>query len=172
MTMADRLYRESIRFDLAYPEAFENPASPTADELNNATMVFNVTCALSEDGTEFTLGDPDTDDSLSFCDAAGNQTATFQNPSVVFEAFRDADRSAEGLFELVRSLLAHEDVPYFAILRVGYDSDVDYAVGQRINLVGVKTDLPVSVEESGTNARLSNSFLNEGTVNWGYTIAS
>ena len=45
-----------------------------------------------------------------------------------------------------------------------------FAAGHRISLVGVKTDLPVSVEESGTNARLSNTFLTDGTVNWGYTL--
>lgn len=168
--MADRLYRESIRFDLAHPEAFANPAQPTIAELNNATLVRNVTCALTEDGTEFTLGDPDTDDALSFCDAAGNQTATFQNPSVVYEAFRDEDRAAAGLFNEVQELIGFPDLEYVAILRVGYDSDVAYAAGQRINLVGVKTDLPVSVEESGTNARLQNSFLNTGFVNWGYTL--
>lgn len=169
--MAERLYRESVRFDLAHPEAFANFAQPTVAELNNTDLVYNVTCALTEDGTEFTLGDPDTDDSLSFCDAAGNQTATFQNPSVVFEAFLDEDRAANGLFNQVRELLGFPDLPYVAILRVGYDSDVAYAAGQRINMVGVKTDLPVNVEESGTNARIQNSFLNDGRVNWGYTLA-
>lgn len=167
----DRLYRESIRFDLAAPEAFANPAEPTLQELNNEDLVWNVTCALDEDGTEFTLGDPDTDDSLSFCDAAGNQTATFKNPTVVFSAYRDEDRTATGVMNLAQSLLAFPDVPYIAILRVGYDSDVAYDAGQRINMVGVNTDLPVSVEESGGNARLQNSFLNTGFVNWGKVLS-
>lgn len=169
--MAERLYRESIRFSLAHPEAFANFAQPTVAELNNPDLVIDVTCALTEDGTEFTLGDPDTDDSLSFCDAAGNQTATFQNPTVTFEAFLDEDRDADGLFNQVRELIGFADLPYVAILRVGYDSDVAYAAGQRINMVGVKTDLPVNVEESGTNARIQNSFLNDGRVNWGYVVA-
>lgn len=168
----DRIYRANIRFDLAYPEAFANPAAPTIAELNNAVLVKNITCALDEDTTEFTLGDPDTDESLSFCDAAGSQTATFKNPTVVFAAFRDEDRTADGLYNLAQSLLAFPDAPYVAILRVGHNSDVDYAVGQRINLVGVKTDIPVSVEESGTNARISNTMLPDGFVNWGYTIAA
>lgn len=168
----DRIYRANIRFDLAYPEAFANPATPTAAELNTATYVKNVTCALDEDTTEFTLGDPDTDESLSFCDAAGTQTATFKNPTVVFSAYRDEDRSANGVYALALSLLAFPDAPYYAILRVGKDSNVAYAIGDRINIVGVKTDLPVSVEESGTNARLSNTMLPDGFVNWGYTVAA
>lgn len=167
----DRLYRESIRFDLAAPEAFANPAEPTLAELNDSTLVWNVTCALDEEATEFTLGDPDTDESLSFCDAAGNQTATFKNPTVVFASFRDEDRSANGLYNLTQSLLAFPDIPYIAILRVGYDSDLNYAADQRINMVGVNTDLPVSLEESGSQARIQNSFLNTGFVNWGKVLS-
>lgn len=169
----DRLYRESVTMLLAAPEAFANPAIPTAAEINDAIddgLAWNITCALDEDGTEFTLGDPDTDDALSFCDEAGNQTATFKNPSVVYQIFRDEDRAATGLYNLAFGLLAFPDVPYIAILRIGQDSDVDFAAGHRISLVGVKTDLPVSVEESGTNARLSNTFLTDGFVNWGYTL--
>lgn len=173
--MADRLYRESITLGLAAPEAFANPAEPTSAEFNAgvaAGLIWNITCALDEDGTEFTLGDPDTDDSLSFCDAAGNQTATFQNPSVTFQAFRDADRTPSGEYNLAQALLAFPDVPYLAFLRVGPNSDVAFSAGDRVSLVGVKTDLPVSVEESGTNARLSNTLLPDGFVNWGYNLAT
>lgn len=168
----DRVYRENIRIDVAYPEAFANFSAPTVAELNSSTYVKNITCALDEDGTEFTLGDPDTDDSLSFCDAAGVQTATFKNPTVVLSAFRDEDRNATGVFDTALQHLAFPDIPLIAILRVGYDSDLAYATTHRINMVGGNTDLPVSIEESGTNARLSNTILPDGTVNWGYVVAA
>lgn len=168
----ERVYRENIRFDLAYPEAFVDPYNPTPDELNDAVFVKNITCALDEEGTEFTLGDPDTDDSLSFCDAAGRQEATFDNPTVTYQAFRDEDRDANGVYNLALSLLAFEGVPYIGILRVGYDSDIAYAAGQRINMVGLETDLMVSVEEPGTNARIANTGLPSGFVNWGHTVAA
>jgi hypothetical protein len=168
--MAERLYRESIRFDLAAPEAFANPADPQIAELNNATLVWNITCALDEDGTEFTLGDPDTDDSLSFCDAAGNQSATFKNPSVNYQYYLDEDRAAAGVYALARKLLSFADSPYIGILRVGYDSDVAYAAGHRINMVGGLTDVPVSVEEGGSNARQATTLLPDGFVNWGFVL--
>ena len=168
----ERLYRENIRVDVAYEEGFVNKALPTAAELNNAIYVKNITCALDEDGTDISLGDPDTDDSLSFCDAAGSTTATFKNPSVVLVAYRDEDRSATGVYDLALQHLGFPDVPLIAILRVGARSDVAYAVGQKIKMVGIKTDLPVSVEESGENARISNTGLNDGFVNWNYLIAS
>lgn len=169
--MPERLYRENIKFSVALEGAFANPANPTVLELNDPALVIDITCALDEDGTEFTLGDPDTDDSLSFCDAAGSQTATFKNPSVVWQYFLDEDRVANGYLNAARKLLSFPDVPLIGILRVGYDSDVAYASGQKINLVGGVTDLPVSVQDAGSNARQSTTLLGDGFVNWGHTIA-
>lgn len=168
----ERLFRQAVRIDLAYPEAFEDPSDPKESELNNAVLVKNITCALDEDPTEFTLNDPDTDDSLSFCDAAGSQTATFKNPSVVLTAFRDADRTASGVYDLAFQHLAFEDVPYIAILRVGLDETVPYAAGQYIRMVGASTDLPVSLEESGENARIQNTLLPDGFVNWNHEVTA
>jgi hypothetical protein len=166
----DRLYRENVRIDLAYPEAFVNPYQPTTTELNNATFVKNITCALDEDSTEFTLGDPDTDDSLSFCDAAGSSSATFDNPTLTLTAYSDEDRSASGVYDLATQLIGYPDIPFYGIMRLGFRSDVAYAVGQDIRIIGARTDLPVSLEESGENARLQNSMLPDGTVSWNYRL--
>jgi hypothetical protein len=167
-----RLYRENITFLLAHPEAFADRTAPTAAELNNEDLVHNITCALNEDGTEFTLGDSDTDDSLTFCSKAGISTPTFYNPTVVMEAFRDADVDATGVFNLAFDLLAFPDVEYIAILRVGEDSDTDFAAGDRIKMVGVKTDFGTDVVASGENVRINQAFLNNDFVNWNYEVAS
>jgi hypothetical protein len=45
-----RLYRENVTFALALPEAFADWEAPTAAELNG-TLVYDITCALNEDGT-------------------------------------------------------------------------------------------------------------------------
>ena len=168
----DRLFRQTVRIDLAYPEAFANPADPKPAELNNATLVKNITCVLDEDNTEFTLSDPDTDDSLSFCDAAGSQTATFKNPSVTLSAYRDADRAAVGAYNEVFEHLAFPDVPYIAILRIGLAENVPYGAGQYIRMVGGRTDIGVSVEESGENARIQSAFLSDGFVNWNHRVTA
>jgi hypothetical protein len=167
-----RLYRENITFLLAHPEAFADRTAPTAAELNNTDLVHNITCALNEDGTEFTLGDSETDDSLTFCSKAGVSTPTFYNPTVVMEAFRDADTAATGVFNLAFDLLAFPDVEYIAILRVGEDSDTDFAAGDRIKMVGVKTDFGTDVVASGENVRINQAFLNNDFVNWNYEVAS
>jgi hypothetical protein len=167
-----RLYRENITFLLAHPEAFADRTAPTAAELANDNLVHNITCALNEDGTEFTLGDSDTDDSLTFCSKAGVSTPTFYQPTVAMEAFRDADVDATGVFNLAFELLAFPDVEYIAILRVGKDSDAVFEAGDRIKMVGVKTDFGTDVVASGENVRINQAFLNNDFVNWNYEVAS
>jgi hypothetical protein len=167
-----RLFRENITFCLARPEAFADRTAPTAAELNDTDLVHNITCALNEDGTTFTLGDSDTDDSLTFCDAGNVSTPTFFNPEVVFEAFRDADTSASGIFNEAFDLLAFPDVEYIAILRVGKDSDTAFAVGDRIKMVGVKTDFGIDIAGNGENVRINQAFLNNDFVNWNYEVTS
>jgi hypothetical protein len=166
-----RLYRENITFLLAHPEAFADRTAPTVAELNGA-LVHNVTCALNEDGTEFTLGDSDTDDSLTFCSKAGISTPTFYNPTVMMEAFRDADVTATGVFNEAFDLLAWPDIEYIAILRVGKDSDTAFAVADKIKMVGVKTDLGTDVVASGENMRIAQAFMNNDFVNWNYEVAA
>jgi hypothetical protein len=168
----ERLYRESIRFDLAEPEAFANRNAPTIAELNNAVLVENVTCALWEDDTEFTLGDPDTDDGLTFCSAAGEQSPTFDNATVVFGALRDKDRNANGVMGRAFDRLAFADREYIAILRVGLDSDVAHVTGEKIRMVSVKTDKPVDSVGSGENTRIVQNFLQNDWVNWNYKVGA
>ena len=167
-----RLYRENITFLLAHPEAFANRTAPTAAELNNTDLVHNITCALNEDGTEFTLGDSDTDDTLTFCSKAGISTPTFYNPTVAMEAFRDADVNATGVFNLAFDLLAFPDIEYIAILRVGGRSDDAFAAGDVIKMVAVKTDFGTDVVASGENIRIAQAFLPNDFVNWNYEVAA
>lgn len=167
----ERLYRENILFALAEPEAFADRNAPTAAELNGP-LVYNVTCALWEDETEFTLGDPDTDDGLTFCSKAGIATPTFDNPTVVFSALLDADRTADGVFNGTRERIEHPDREYIAILRIGKDSDVAFAADDRIKMAAVSTDIGVPVLSNGENARITQNFLNRGWVNWNHTVGS
>jgi hypothetical protein len=165
------MYRANVTLCLAHPEAFADRTAPTAAELNSA-LVKNITCALNEDGTTFTLGDSDTDDSLTFCDEGNLSTPTFYNPEVVFEAFRDADVSADGAFNEALDLIAFPDIEYIAIQRIGKDSDAAFAATDRIKMVGVKTDFGIDVVGNGENQRISQSFLNNDFVNWNYEVAA
>lgn len=168
----ERLYRENVTFWLAEPEAFADRNAPTAAELNNTDLVYNLTCAVWEDETEFTLGDPDTDDGLTFCSKAGESTPITDNPTVVFSILRDADRTAAGVFNGAWERLAFPKREYVAILRLGKDSDVAAAANDRIKMVAVGTDHGVTTLANGENVRLTQNFVNKGWVNWNYTVAS
>lgn len=170
----ERLYRENVTFLIAAPEAFADKDNPTAAELNDTAsgLVANITCALWEDDTEFTLGDSDTDDGLTFCSKAGEETPTFYNPTVVYTALRDKERTANGVFNLAFDWLAFPDCEQIAILRVGKDSDVPFAAGDRIKMVAVKTDNGVDVVGSGENVRLQQSFLNNDWINWNHEVTA
>lgn len=171
--MADtRLYRENITFWLALPEAFADWENPTAAEMANDNLVFNITCSLNEDGTSFDLGDSDTDDSLTFCQRAGAVSPTYYNPEIVYEAERSSDPLAVNVANLAFGLMAFPDIEYFAIMRVGKDSDEVVAIGDRLKSARVKTDLPVDVSGSGENIRIQNSFLNAGDVAWNVEVAA
>jgi hypothetical protein len=179
----DRLYRENVTFLLAYPEAFADRTNPKVSELNaqwdyttNSTkLVHNITCALNEDGTEFTLGDSDMDSSITFCDKANLQTPTFYNPTVKFEAFRDADKdtnsTGRGEFNEAYNLLAYPGIELIAILRVGKKSSDAFAIDDVIKMVAVKTDYGLDVGASGENLRISQSFLANDFVNWNFKVA-
>jgi hypothetical protein len=170
--MADtRLYRENVTLALAFPQAFADWEAPTAAELNGA-LVYNITCALNEDGTTFDLGDSDTDDTITFCQSAGSVSPTFFNPEIVFEAERSTLPLAADQANEAFGLMAFPDIEYFAILRVGKDSDIAFAVGDRVSLVRIATDLPVDVAGSGENVRIQQNFLNKGDVNWGFEVAA
>jgi hypothetical protein len=167
-----RLYRENVTLALALPEAFADWEAPTAAELNNSDLVFNITCALNEDGTTFNLADSDTDDSLSFCQAAGSISPTLFNAEVVFEAFRSLDPTNANTANEAFGLMAFPDVEYFAIQRIGKESDVNFAIGDRVSMVRVKTDFPVDVAGAGENIRIQNNFLFQGDINWNFEVVS
>lgn len=167
----DRLYRKAVYLGVAYPEAFADPFNPTAAELNDTTLVKDLTCALWEDGTEFTLGDSDTDDGLTFCSNSGDVTLTTKNATVVFKALRDQDRVASGLFNLAFDHLAFPDIPYFAVERIGFPNTTAFAAGQKVRLVQVRTDNPQDILAEGDSAFLQNSFLQDDIVAWNVTVA-
>lgn len=170
--MADtRLYREAVTLAVAFPEAFDDWEAPTAAELNGA-LVYNITCALNEDGTTFDLGDSDTDDTLTFCQSAGSVNPTFYNAEIVFEAERSENPTASNQANEAFGLLAFADIGYFAIKRIGPESDVAFAIGDRVSLVRVSTDLPADIAGQGENARLGQNFLFKGDVNWGFEVAA
>jgi hypothetical protein len=186
-----RTTRDTVyRFYLASPRAFEDWTDPQLSELNaNPTndpngLIWNLTCALSTDGSTFDLGDPELDDSLSFCQKAGDTFRMAENPEIVFEIFRSRDKwtdaastlSSAGFnsANLAMSLLAWRDVEYFAIMSFGKDEDELFAENDRIKMARVATDWGVDVIGTGEPVRMSNDFANRGGTEllWNHVLTA
>lgn len=171
----ERLYAPATRFWLAAPNAFADWRTPTTAEFTagiSAGIIVDITCALNQDGTEFSKDDSDTDDSLSFCQVAGAENPTFHNATVVLEAFRSRDEMDANTATTAFEWLAWPDIEYWAIQSIGETPGTTLGVNDRLNMALVKTDLPVDVYGSGENIRISNSTLFQGSLNWNYRVAS
>lgn len=177
----ERLFNDPVpqlRFWIAFPEAFADWQNPTIAEFNsNPTndptgLIFNITCALNQDGTQFDLGDSDTDDSLTFCQVAGAVNPTTLNPEIVLEIERSKDPLQANTANLAFSLLAWKGAEFFAIASVGEDPDEPVALGDRIKMARVAVDYPTDVFNIGENVRLQQTVANRGDVNWNYEIAA
>jgi hypothetical protein len=180
-----RLTRPAQTWGLAMREAFVNPATPTAAELNNATYVTLFSCALTEDNTSISLGDSDTDDTLTFCSVGNESTPTFFNPTAQWTGLLDGNTGGSGstvdltsLYNKLLGWVGAPDIPYYIVSRTGPQSsqDIAFAVGHRIKLLAVKTDIPQWILGQTDNAQVQQNFLYDGapsvSVNWNYVVAS
>lgn len=184
-----RLQRDEVyRFYLASPLAFADWENPTTTELNaNPTndpdgLIFNLTCALNTDGTQFDLDDPELDESLTFCQTAGNAEVLSRSATVVYEYEESRARwddatstlAADGfnVATLAKSLLSWRGIDYFAILSVGKGEDEAFAVGDRIKMAEVSTDWAVPVSGTGENIRWSQTFAKRSRLNWNYELGA
>lgn len=184
-----RLQKDEVyRFYLASKLAFADWENPTVAELNaNPTndpngLIWNVSCSLDTDTSQFDLDEPDSDDSLTFCQSAGNSETMSRSASIVYgvqmskERWMDAESvlAADGFntSTLAQSLLRDRGVEYFAILSVGEDVDAPFAVGHRVKMAEVATDYGIPEGGSGENYKLTQTFAKRSSLNWNYALTA
>jgi len=179
---------EVYRLYLASPLAFADWENPTTDELNaNPTndpngLIFNLTCALSQDDSQFDLDDPELDDSLTFCQSAGTSEVLSRSATIVYTAERSKLRwtpasstDAEDGYNtanLAFSLLAWRGIDYFAIMSVGKASDAAFAVDDRIKMAEVSTDWGIDLTGTGESLRLQQTFAKRTKLNWNHKLTA
>lgn len=184
-----RLQRDEVyRWYLASPLAFEDWENPTLAELNaNPTndpngSIWNLSCAMDTDTSQFDLDEPDSDDSLTFCQSAGNQEPTEYSATIVHgvqlakERWTDASSTlaADGFntSTLAQSLLMWRGVTYFAILSVGKDVDAPFAVGDRIKMAEVATDHGIVEGGTGEMLKLVQTHAKRSRLLWNHRVAA
>lgn len=174
-----KMLRGNLKVVLAYPEAFANPSAPTVDELNNFFkygtnedgMIFDISCAIVDDGYTFNLTESDIDDTRTICQIGQVQNPTFQTYEVSLDFLRDKSVTDNGVFNLAFDQLKGTDRPYWVISRAGVAQAEDFAVGQDIKMLGVNTDNPIDIVEDNTLVKFGARFKNTGDLNWNYRLA-
>ena len=177
----EKILRANVTILAAYPEAFANPAAPTATELNakfvyttgENNMVFDISCATLDDYT-LNMADSDTDDTLTVCDIGNVSTPTFYNYEASLDFLRDKDSTANGLFNLAWRLFRGADRPFWLIKRIGkINTSTFLADGTDvISMFGVNTDLPVDVVEDAAMLKFGARFKTTGDLNINYSVVS
>ena len=161
--MATKLLRPNVGIYVATATAFANYAAPTLTEITDATKVFNISPAVTDDYT-LNMTDSESDDSLAIVDNATVQTPTYFNYEASLDGFRDENPSATSVYNKFRELFADPDVKYYLIKRVGHAHDAAFAAGQLVSVYGVKTDFPVEILGDSEMIRDGARFLTTGEV--------
>lgn len=176
-----RLSRPNQTWGLAYINAFEDPANPTAAELNDRRFVHLISCALTEDGTEMVKGDSETDDTVTFCSIGNESSPTLANITATLTWLKDQNTGGSGstvdltsIFNRAEALLGFQDIPYWLISRTGPDAsqDINFAIGHKIKMASFNTDYPQLLLEQNAPIRGVQNLLFSGDYNWNYEVAS
>jgi len=161
--MATKMLRPNVGIYVATSDAFVDWSAPTLTEITNATKVFNISPAVTDDYT-LNQTESDSDDSLAIVDNADVQTPTYFNYEASLDFFRDENLTADSVYNKARDLFSTADVKYYLIKRVGFAHDAAFAAGQEISVFGVRTDFPVDITGDGEMIRLGARFLVTGEV--------
>ena len=161
--MATKMLRPNVGLYVATADAFADWTAPTLTEITDATDVFNISPAVTDDYT-LNMTDSDSDDSLAIVDNASVSTPTFYNYEASLDGFRDEDADADSVYNKFRSLFNAPDIKYYLIKRVGYAHDAAFATGQLVSIYGVKTDFPIELIGDGEMIRDGARFLTTGEV--------
>lgn len=169
--MATKMLRPNVGLYVATADAFANWTAPTLTEITDATKVFNISPAVTDDYT-LNMTDSDTDDSLAIVDNASVSTPTYSNYEASLDGFRDENAAADSVYNKFKSLFANPDVKYYLIKRVGKTHDAAFAAGDLISIFGVKTDFPVELLGDGEMIRDGARFLVTGEVRVNVPVAA
>ena len=176
----EKMLRGNVTVLAAYPEAFKDPAAPTAAELNDwfvygtneAAMVFNISCALLDDGTVLNLTDSETDDTRTICDVGQVQNPTYKTYETSLDALRDASVTDLGTYNLFFELFNAPDRPFWLIKRIGGSNKTPFAIGDDIQMFGVTTDLPNDLVDDNEWVKLGARFQPTGEINFNYRLVA
>lgn len=154
-----------IPFDALTAAAINRFAVVTNTAHANAGAGGNISCALVADAFTLAMTDSSEDDEKSLCDPGNSLDLTDFNFDSDMAGFRDEDpNNADSVFVVWKNLTFAPDVPYILVHRVGYASDVPFAIGQEIDVYYAHTDLPVNLHDDGAKQKIQQTFVPKSVV--------
>ena len=169
--MATKMLRPNVGIYVAAGDAFADWKAPTLTEITDATKVFNISQAVTDDYT-LNQTESQSDNSLSIVDNADVTTPTYYNYEASLDGFRDESLTATSVYNKFRDLFKTADVKYYLIKRVGFEHDAAFEAGQEISIFGVKTDYPTELIGDGEMVRMGARFLTTGEVAVNVAVAA
>jgi hypothetical protein len=166
-----KMLRPNVGIYVAAADAFADWKAPTLTEITDATKVFDISPAVTDDYT-LNMTDSEADTSLSIIDNADVQTPTYTNYEASLDLFRDANLTATSVYNKALELFDAADVKYYLIKRVGKTHDAAFAAGDEVSIYGVRTDFPVDILGDGEMVRLGARFLTTGEVKVNCAVAA
>lgn len=160
-------------FDALTTTVLNYYASVNSPGSTNAGAGGNVSCAIITNGFDLGLGDSKTDNDLTLCDPGNAVDLTDLTFTAKMTGFRDANRAdTTSQFNLWDYLTFAPDVPYLIVHRIGYASDVAFAVGHEIDVYYVNTDNPVPENADGAKEKITETFISKSSTTIGYVLAA
>ena len=163
--MATKLLRPNVGIYVAAADAFADWSAPTLTEITDATKVFNISQAVTDNYT-LNMTDSDLDNSLSIVDNSSVSTPTLYNYEASLDAFRDANGAADSAYNLFKTKFADAPVgtKYYLIKRIGKAHDAAFAAGDLVSVYGVTTDFPIDIVADGAMILIGARFLTTGEL--------
>lgn len=168
--MPAKLLRPNVGIYVATADVFSGADitasgwAPTSAQLNDATKVYNLSPAITDDYT-LNLTASDSDNSVSVTDSAQAQTPTLYNYEASLDGFMDSG-SGTSYYNKFKELLADAAVgtQYYLIKRIGTAHGTNFAAGDTVDVFGVTLDLAVDLVGDGEMIRKGARFLTTGEV--------
>lgn len=168
--MPSKLLRGNVKIVVAEANAFANPAAPTSAELNSASLVYDISCAVLDDYTLNTT-DSDTDDTLTVCDIGNVATRTFTNYEGELTGLRDAVLTDNAsVYNIFYRLFRQQDNQYWVIKRIGQPQASTFASGQIVSMYLFNTDYPTNNAEDNSMLSMTANLKPAGSINQNYTL--
>lgn len=161
--MSNKVLRGDVTIWAAHVDAFANPADPKIAEMNNANLVFNISCAI-EDSYTLNATSSATDDSMSVCDTGNVSTPTFANYEASLDGFRDESLSANGVYNRFLRLFRVKNRDFYLIKRLNVAQGTSVAANHVLYLYRVRTDNPQFLADRGEAVRLGARFKPLGEI--------